>query len=109
MASSRDRSRSPIRSLYPVTNALAYVAFGIVSDHERANVLDNAETIVQHQRATIRFLTRRLDETCQELRETREANFEAQYELVEDREFLRSRIRALETEVAELRARTEPQ
>ena len=103
---SRDRSRSPLR---PVSNALARVALGIVSNHERAHLIDNAETIMHQQRATISSLTRTLDETRQVLEETREESLEAQWELVENQAILMIRIRASETEVAELRARTEPQ
>ena len=110
---SRDRSRSPLR---PVSSALSQVALGIVSNHERAHLIDNAETIIHQQRATISSLTRTLRQVLDETREESlqakwmlEESLEAQLELVEDQEILMTRIRALETEVAELRARTQPQ
>ena len=103
---SRDRSRSPLR---PVSNALARVALGIVSDHETAQWLDNAEEIIHQQRGTIRRLRQKLEETREHLEENRDAFLEAQWELVENQAILMIRIRALETEVAELRARTQPQ
>ena len=106
MASSRDRSRSPLR---PASNALARVALGIVSDHETAQWLDNAEEIIHQQRGTIRFLRSQVgdaQEAALDLELDRAETHQVHIELVSR---LLARIQALETEVAELRARTEPQ
>ena len=106
MASSRDRSRSPLR---PASNALARVALGIVSDHETAHWLDNAEEIIHRQRGMIRFIRSQVvdaheanDDLQSDIDETHQVHIELVSRLL-------ARIQALETEVAELRARTEPQ
>ena len=108
MASSRDRSRSPIR-IRPVANGLAQVALGIVVQHERDFWLDNAEDVMNQQRDSIGIL--RLD-----VAEAREVNTDLQSDIAETQQVqiellqrLLAHIQALETEVAELRARTAPQ
>ena len=106
MASSRDRSRSPFR---PVSNALARVALGIVSEHETTSWLDFAETMMEQQRVTIRSMRSQVgdaQEAALDLELDRAETRQVHIELVSR---LLARIQALETEVAELRARTAPQ
>ncbi len=130
---SRDRSRSPLRTR-PVSWALTQAALDVVVEHERDLWLEHAERVLNRQRDTIGMLRVDIVELRQRLRDTMESDMalmqrqaarirdleldlaetqrvhmELVRHLVENQEVHMTRIRALGAEVAELRARTEPQ
>ena len=93
---SRDRCRSPLHTL-PVSWALTQAALDVVVEHERDLGLELAERVLNRQRDTIGMLRVDILELRQRLRDTMESDME----LMERQSAL---IRALEGEVAQLRA-----